>query len=125
MLYNERYTYYYASLKIACQMELRKAGQTVGKIWLSIGLSGLVIGYIYPITGRAAKDSSVFSTLLRPPGPHTIFFHQLSYKVDTLISSVYIFYKATNIDHSCSESPDIGNSVKLGYLLVDFRLPVL
>ena len=58
MLYTERYTYYYASLKIACQMELRKAGQTVGKIWLSIGLSGLVIGYIYPITGGAAKDSN-------------------------------------------------------------------
>jgi hypothetical protein len=52
MLYTERYTYYYASLKIACQMELRKAGQTVGKIWLSIGLSG----FIYPITGGAAKD---------------------------------------------------------------------
>jgi len=49
MLYTERYTYYYASLKIACQMELRKAGQTVGKIWLSIGLSGLVIGYIYNV----------------------------------------------------------------------------
>ena len=56
MLYTERYTYYYASLKIACQMELRKAGQTVGKIWLSIGLCSLVIGYIYPITVRAAKD---------------------------------------------------------------------
>ena len=55
MLYTERYTYYYASLKIACQMELRKAGQTVGKIWLSIGLCSLVLGYIYPSTVRAAK----------------------------------------------------------------------
>ena len=58
MLYTERYTYYYASLKIACQMELRKAGQTVGKIWLSIGLCSLVLGYIYPSTVRAAKDST-------------------------------------------------------------------
>jgi hypothetical protein len=57
MLYTERYTYYYASLKIACQMEVRKAGQTVGKYWLSIGFIGLVIGYIYPITGGAAKDT--------------------------------------------------------------------
>ena len=41
-------------------MELRKAGQTVGKIWLSIGLCSLVIGYIYPITVRAAKDNGHF-----------------------------------------------------------------
>ena len=41
-------------------MEVRKAGQTVGKYCLSIGLFCLVIGYIYPITGGAAKD-----TLLR------------------------------------------------------------
>ena len=34
-------------------MEVRKAGQTVGKYWLSIGFIGLVIGYIYPITGRS------------------------------------------------------------------------
>ena len=37
-------------------MELRKAGQTVGKIWLSIGLCSLVLGYIYPSTVGAAKD---------------------------------------------------------------------
>ena len=40
-------------------MELRKAGQTVGKIWLSIGLCSLVLGYIYPSTVGAAKDSAV------------------------------------------------------------------
>jgi len=38
MLYTERYTYYYASLKILCQMEVRKAVKTVGIHWLSIRL---------------------------------------------------------------------------------------
>ena len=40
------------------------------------------------------------------PPPSQIFFHQLSYKVDTLIGSVYIFCKATNIDPSCPESAE-------------------
>ena len=38
-------------------MEVRKAVKTVVIHWLIIGFIGLVIGILYPITGRAAKDS--------------------------------------------------------------------
>jgi len=57
MLYTERYTYYYASLKIACQMEVRKAVKTVGIYWLSIGL---VLGYS---TGRRGTVGLVLALL--------------------------------------------------------------
>ena len=38
--------------------------------------------------------------------------------LNTLISSVYIFDKATNIDHSCSESPERSNFCTGKHLLV-------